>query len=181
MKRIILIPLCFLFTHLFSQVDVHNDLQIRNSLLFSGKKLIGVSNDSTNSHKDSFKLITEFAAKRYADQISGSGGTSGWGLNGNSITTSNYLGSNNNRSLRLKTNGIERLVIDSNGNVGIGTLHPIYPFEVGITSKFGGVSIDNLQLPIINNGFHNGAITDSLITTDASGNKSYSIRSTSFF
>ena len=46
----------------------------------------------------------------------------GWSLTGNKSTTaSNYLGTTDNNSLRIKTNNIQRAVIDNLGNIGIGT------------------------------------------------------------
>ncbi|MFQ3576648.1 MAG: tail fiber domain-containing protein, partial [Cytophagales bacterium] len=48
----------------------------------------------------------------------------GWSLTGNSATDANlnYLGTSDSRSLRFRTNAIERVFIDSlNGSVGIGT------------------------------------------------------------
>ena len=51
--------------------------------------------------------------------ITGSAG--GWGLTGNSGTTAaNFIGTTDSRSLRVRTNNVERLVIDSIGNVGLG-------------------------------------------------------------
>ena len=48
-------------------------------------------------------------------------GTTAWSLTGNSVTAgSQFLGSTNNVSLRMRTNNVERMMIDSVGNVGIG-------------------------------------------------------------
>jgi hypothetical protein len=45
-----------------------------------------------------------------------------WALTGNSIVPTNYLGTNNNRRLDLRTNATERMLIqNNNGFVGIGT------------------------------------------------------------
>ena len=49
-------------------------------------------------------------------------GSSGWLTYGNTgIGGSNFLGSINNASVRIRTNNLERVIIDSIGNVGIGT------------------------------------------------------------
>ena len=53
-----------------------------------------------------------------------------WKLNGNSISTSKYLGTKNNRSLKIKTNNVERMRISNLGNVGIGTTNPLHALEV---------------------------------------------------
>jgi hypothetical protein len=51
------------------------------------------------------------------------GGGSGWALGGNALTNSGtqYLGTTNSTSIRIRTNGTQRMVIDSLGFVGIGT------------------------------------------------------------
>lgn len=55
----------------------------------------------------------------------------GWGLGGNSgITAANFLGTANNASLRIGTNGIKRMEIFGNGNISIGTNTSLYPLEV---------------------------------------------------
>jgi hypothetical protein len=48
--------------------------------------------------------------------------TNAWNITGNSGTTSaNFLGTTSNASLRFRTNNVETMIIDSTGNVGIGT------------------------------------------------------------
>ncbi len=49
-----------------------------------------------------------------------------WQLKGNSSinAASNFLGTTDNQPLIIKTNGVERMRVDSNGNVGIGTENP---------------------------------------------------------
>ncbi|MEO8150895.1 MAG: hypothetical protein ABI723_24895 [Bacteroidia bacterium] len=68
-----------------------------------------------------------------------SGGGSGWALTGNAgTTTSNFMGTIDNRSLRFRTNNTEKLIIDSLGNVGIGTSTPSSQLEVK-----GNISVRN--------------------------------------
>jgi len=43
------------------------------------------------------------------------GGGSGWGLTGNSSAVTDFLGTTNNRTMRFRTNNVERMVIDSVG------------------------------------------------------------------
>lgn len=49
-----------------------------------------------------------------------------WSLTGNSGTNpnTNFLGTTNNKTLVFRTNNIERMRINPNGNVGIGTTNP---------------------------------------------------------
>lgn len=70
-------------------------------------------------------------------------GTLGWSLAGNEGTTpSNFIGTTDEASMRIKTNDIERIYIDSlTGNVGINRtpINPIssYKLEVGGTGSLG--------------------------------------------
>jgi hypothetical protein len=86
-----------------------------------------VTSYGKNAGGDSTILLlsngTRFAAR---DSIGGGGG-SGWGLTGNSSAVTDFLGTTNNRTMRFRTNNVERMVIDSVGNVGIG---------IGVTSNF---------------------------------------------
>jgi len=65
--------------------------------------------------------------------------TSGWGLAGNGDTNSgsNFLGTSDNKSLRFRTNNTERMVVDSLGNVGIGTTAPAYKLDILDNSTAG--------------------------------------------
>jgi hypothetical protein len=56
-----------------------------------------------------------------------------WSINGNAGTNSpaNFLGTTDNQPLAIKTNGAERLRVDTSGNVGIGTTGPNAPLQIG--------------------------------------------------
>ena len=47
-----------------------------------------------------------------------------WLTTGNTATSSNYIGTNNAIDFRTYTNGVERMTVESNGRVGIGTTTP---------------------------------------------------------
>lgn len=47
-----------------------------------------------------------------------------WNLTGNAGTGTSFLGTTNNFSLRLRTNNVQRMIVDSLGRVGIGTAVP---------------------------------------------------------
>ena len=60
-----------------------------------------------------------------------------WSLTGNSGTSyaTNFLGTTDNKSLRIKTNNNARMIIDSVGNVGIGTASPTNALHVYAASN----------------------------------------------
>lgn len=54
-----------------------------------------------------------------------SGGGSGWLLSGNSITAgTDFFGTTNNTSIRMRTNNSQAAILDSNGRFGVGVLLP---------------------------------------------------------
>jgi len=85
----------------------------------SGSGGLGVTSYGKNAGGDSTILLlsngTRYAAK---DSVGGGGG---WGLTGNASAVTDFLGTTNNRTMRFRTNNVERMVIDSTGSVGIGT------------------------------------------------------------
>jgi hypothetical protein len=85
-------------------------------------------------------------------------GTTGWGLTGNTgTTTANFLGTADNNSLRLRTNNLQRMILDSTGNVGIGVTNPLGKLEtphLRLTSTAG-------NNPLIQ-GLFNGLVLESV-------------------
>lgn len=72
MKRTVLSMLCALFSFAIfgQQTKVSASIiEAKSNLTLSGKKVDAISNDSTASNKRNDKLITEFAAKRYAEIV----------------------------------------------------------------------------------------------------------------
>jgi hypothetical protein len=61
---------------------------------------------------------------------SGGGTGSGWGLSGNTTTTSNYIGTNNSDDVRINTEGTQKMVVKTTGNVGIGTNTPDFKMVI---------------------------------------------------
>lgn len=104
-------------------------------------KLIGVQ---AGAATDSVLTITNGVVKK----LPMGAGTAGlWSLNGNASTTAaNFLGTTSNVSLRLRTNNTERAIIDSTGNVGIGTSTPSATLDVNGSVKLGsnGTSFSNI-------------------------------------
>lgn len=68
-----------------------------------------------------------------------------WKVIGNSGTTSpaNFLGTTDSRSLRFRTNNIQRALIDSIGNVGIGSASPSEKLDVTGNLRLSGALMPN--------------------------------------
>lgn len=77
-------------------------------------------------------------------------GSSGWLLTGNTATAgADYIGTNNNISFRMRTNGLERAVLDSNGRFGVGIISPLAKFH--IASNAIGVTATDANSVILEN------------------------------
>ena len=84
-----------------------------------------------------------------------------WSLTGNSGTSyaTNFLGTTDNKSLRIKTNNNARMIIDSVGNVGIGTASPTNALHVYAASN--PLKLQGLQI--------SSSVADKIIVADATG------------
>ena len=81
---------------------------------------------------------------------SGSGGPvtssqGAWLTSGNTAANSNYIGTNNAIDFRTYSNGIERMTIESNGNVGFFTPTPTYKFQVFNNADIGATTLGSFS------------------------------------
>ncbi|MDB5275619.1 MAG: tail fiber protein [Ferruginibacter sp.] len=121
---------------------------------------------------------TQIATTAFVNTAVNGGAAFAWGLTGNSVTAgSQFVGSTNNVSLRMRTNNLERMMIDSVGNVGIGSsiFNSTNPekllVDAGTTSSVNAIvgkgSVNNyLQLNIQNNSSGTNASSDVVATAD---------------
>ena len=66
----------------------------------------------------------------------GGGGSTGWALTGNASAVTDFLGTTNNRTMRFRTNNVERMVIDSIGNINFSSASIFgYPYSLNTSSS----------------------------------------------
>jgi hypothetical protein len=67
-------------------------------------------------------------------------GTS-WSLNGNATNSSHFLGTTNNMPLIFRTNGSQKMVLTTDGKLGLGVTNPVQAFEVAGTIKADAIQV----------------------------------------
>jgi hypothetical protein len=97
---------------------------------------------------NSLRLRSNGSWKKIADLSEAS---ANWSLKGNSGTDStvNFMGTIDGKPLIMKTNNTERLRINSNGNVGIGTATPTAKLNVDGTVKFENLAAGTNELDVL--------------------------------
>ncbi|MEQ1552910.1 MAG: tail fiber domain-containing protein [Ferruginibacter sp.] len=132
-------------------------------VVLNGKIGIGTSNPSTKLDITGNVKITDGSqgvGKVLTSDANGlaswatPGASSGWGLTGNSGTsaTTHFLGTTDNRSLRLRTNNTEKMIVDSLGNVGIGMINPAIKLDLDTNQIIGTSKTFVTQHDITNRG-----------------------------
>ncbi|NTW32726.1 MAG: hypothetical protein HGB12_08895, partial [Bacteroidetes bacterium] len=132
--------------------DIGNNLYIRNGLNVGAG---GIMTDGSLT-ATGFKMSTGAAINYVLTSNANGVGTWGalpsvvdataWHLTGNTSidSTNNYIGSTDatgSHPLRIKTRNIDRMIVSSNGNVGIGTTTPEFKFTLdkGAATPDGGM------------------------------------------
>ncbi|HET6244412.1 MAG: hypothetical protein H0V01_15325 [Bacteroidetes bacterium] len=69
--------------------------------------------------------------------------STGWSLGGNSITATDFFGTNNARPIKFTTNSLERMRIATNGDIGIGTT-PSNNFALEVFSSSTAINTNNV-------------------------------------
>lgn len=100
-----------------------------------------------NSDK-SLRLRSNGSWKKIADLSEAS---SNWSLNGNTGTDStlNFIGTVDGKPLVMKTSNTERMRINSNGNIGIGTANPTATLNVDGTVKLENLAAGSNELEVL--------------------------------
>ena len=88
-----------------------------------------------------------------------------WLTAGNTAIAANYIGTNNAIDFRMYSNGVERMTLESNGNIGIRTVTPANMFQmtnggaaVGATAmaSYNNLGADGVSISGYNQGTANG-------------------------
>jgi hypothetical protein len=107
---------------------------------------------------------------RNASSVFGAG--SGWLLTGNAISGSEFLGTTNNNDLRFRTNNVQKMVLTSTGNLGLGIANPTNAAEI----FFGDDPIvGNNGLLLSNSGTHGATL---FLTNTNTGGRKWGLAST---
>jgi hypothetical protein len=100
----------------------------------------------------------------------GGGGGTGWLLTGNTATASNYIGTNNAQDLRVYTEGSQKMVVTTAGNVGIGTNTPTSKLTVEAIGDGTGSVEDRILMKLDNKSTSFAASTNMQLTGGNSPN-----------
>jgi len=65
-------------------------------------------------------------------------GQTAWKTSGNAVSPGDILGSTNARNLLIYTNNLQRMVVTSTGNVGVGTTSPAFKLDVTGNGNYSG-------------------------------------------
>lgn len=119
------------------------DIASLYSLGYTAENVVNKSTDSSFAGATDLKYPSQLAVKTYVDNTLGN---AGWGLSGNSGTTSaNFIGTTDAQDLIVKTNGVERFRLDGTSAYGYfkGNLFAINGTnntQIGAYQNSGGVT-----------------------------------------
>jgi hypothetical protein len=126
-------------------------------------RLTGITQNNTYNRL----LVQDTAGYVYWRDVSSIGAGNGWLLTGNTATASNFLGTLNAEKLRFRVNNVERMIIDPNGNVGIGEANPNYALSINTSGDSYGTVDRRFLIGLKNTSTSNDAVTGMRFETNA--------------
>jgi len=70
------------------------------------------------------------------------GASSGWNLDGSTVTSEKWFGTIDNFDIPFRTNSVERARLTTTGRLGIGTVAPSTMLDIVSTTAIGGISLN---------------------------------------
>ena len=102
----------------------------------------------TTSPASTLEISSSAPSLRLTDETNNTAAVFSSNNEGDAILNADLNSVQNNSAIRLRVDGTERMHIDSNGNVGIGTTSPSAPLEVSSTT--GGVIMPRMTTTEMN-------------------------------
>ncbi|MDC7996553.1 hypothetical protein [Gilvibacter sediminis] len=89
-----------------------------------------------------------------------------WGTSGNTGTdpSTDFIGTTDAQDLAIRTNNVQRMVVDANGNVGIGEANPSNTLDVAGSILFDGDFVNQQALAVHGDAVQNVPFTNSQFT-----------------
>lgn len=118
------------------------ELNLENSTKNVKGFLYNTGNGRTIFKQGAFKIDSlHYLVGSDTIDLTKASGYNAWRTTGNLTAYTNFLGTFNNASLRIRTNNIQRAVIDSNGIAGFGTSSPLAQFHIKAVTDTTGLII----------------------------------------
>lgn len=135
-----------------------------------------------NIDENKFQFYTGNGWKTLTDSIN-QNPSDVWKLAGNSNTnhTTDFIGTVDNEALSFRTNNLHRLIIDSVGNVGIGTPIPMAQLHTTGTVRFSGIGSDNSLTQVMVSDAEGNISWRDVSTIGSTGNNAWTINGNNIY
>lgn len=131
-----------------SAVNMSGDGVLSNTGILTVVGLRGRSISSA-APSDGYVLKWNNTASQWEPAVD-AGGTGGWMLSGNAISSGDFLGTTNSQDLIIRTNNTERIRITSDGRVGINNNNPGLGSSIALDIKGLATSQPTLLIQVAN-------------------------------
>lgn len=139
----------------------------------TGNKFFKVELDINGGNNFSVMSTSQFLSVPYAlYAANGGSAAAGWGLSGNTATSTDKLGTNNAQDLRFVTNATQKAVLTTDGKLGIGATIPLHRLHVETQSDLN-MPLDRLQLKLHNSSTNNESFGGLGISAGNSGTNTW--------
>ena len=127
----------------------------------AGNKFIKVGIDPNGGTSYTNMGTTELLSVPYALYA---GGSMGWGINGNSASATDFIGTTNDQDLRFKVNGVKAGSVSSSGRTAIGYNAVVDPVTFNATAIGAGAKVEQSNAIVLGSieGV-NGATASALV------------------